>query len=172
MEKVHWIEPFSTRNRSVWHKRFGNGIILLTLKLPFLYFKVDCSLQSRLLSSVKYSTSSKPDQTKPTPTMLPTTQSISKKTKGPSTRTDTSTNRTIGIGTLRNVFLVMGVLVLLSFFRIYNSSIMIAYATESEFVPDTTDLVAANASTALVAQKKDSKLSSMRVDAARRCKWV
>jgi hypothetical protein len=88
--------------------------------------------------------------------MLPTTQSISKKTKGPSTRTDTSTNRTIGIGTLRNVFLVMGVLVLLSFSRIYNSSIMIAYVTESEFVPDTTDLVAANASTALVAQKKDS----------------
>jgi hypothetical protein len=66
----------------------------------------------------------------------------------------------------------MGVLVLLIYSQISNSSGMIAYATESEFVPDTTDLVAANASTALVAQKKDSKLSSMRVDAARRCKWV
>jgi hypothetical protein len=69
--------------------------------------------------------------------MLPTTQSISKKTRG----------------------LVMGVLVLLIYSQIYNSSSMIAHVPESQFVPNTrtpntTGSVAANASTALVVQKK------------------
>jgi hypothetical protein len=91
--------------------------------------------------------------------MLPTTQSISKETKGPSTRTGTTKNRTIGA--LRNVFVMVGI-VLVSYSQIYNSSSMIAYVPESQYVPNirtpnTTDSVAAatNASTALVAQKKD-----------------
>jgi hypothetical protein len=98
--------------------------------------------------------------------MLPTTQSISKKTKGPSTRTDTTTN--LAIGTLRNVVVmgVLGVLVLI-IYSIYNSSSMIAYyAPESLSVPniDTTPntagsvAAAANAGTELVVQKKDSVL--------------
>jgi hypothetical protein len=68
--------------------------------------------------------------------MLPTTQSISKKTKGPSTRTDTTTKQAIGIGTLKNVVVMVG-LVLLSYSQIYNSSIMIAYVPESQSVPNT-----------------------------------
>jgi capsule polysaccharide export protein KpsE/RkpR len=87
-----------------------------------------------------YSTS-KPDQTKATPTMLPTTQSISKKTK----------NRTFGtLGTLINV-VVMCVLVLLSFSQIYISTSMIANVPESQSVPNidttpsTTVSLAANA---------------------------
>jgi hypothetical protein len=53
----------------------------------------------------------------------------------------------------------MGVLVLLIYSQIYNSSSMIAHVPESQFVPNTrtpntTGSVAANASTALVVQKK------------------
>jgi hypothetical protein len=92
--------------------------------------------------------------------MLPTTQSISKKTKGPSTRTDTTTKQAIGIGTLKNVVVMVG-LVLLSYSQIYNSSSVIAYVSESQSVPNTPLQLeelqlaaAANASTALVVQKK------------------
>jgi hypothetical protein len=76
--------------------------------------------------------------------MLPTTQSISKETKGPSTRIDTTTNRTF-----------MVVLGLVIYSLVSNISGLLAYGPESQSVTNTTGSVAANAITALVAQKKD-----------------
>jgi FkbM family methyltransferase len=69
------------------------------------------------------------------PTMLPTTQSISKEKKGSSTSNDTTTNRTFG--THRNFLVVVLLLGLVTYSLISNSSSMLAYISESQSVPNT-----------------------------------
>jgi hypothetical protein len=100
----------------------------------------DRRLQEKVVSRFKYST----NKTKPAPTMFPTTQSISKETKGPSTGIDTTTNRAF-----------MVVLGLVIYSLVSNISGLLAYGPESQSATNATGSVAANASTALVAQKKD-----------------